>query len=321
VYVNSGSSANLLALAALELPKRSEVITCAVGFPTTVNPIIQLGLIPVFVDADKTYNIDVEQIERIEISGWAVGACRIVEPELDADPVASKIWVKAFEGPSEGYRHGGLSAENSPSYAWQLLDIRESNQGHANVREWTVRFFEYLESENYEIDLTTAHGLQNYASILHNVSDAWVSALAQDALDAAAKDAHAARERAKRYDALVEFFRDTLPRELLANAELPVEGLSVDADQILINGIPLHQLGTSQQIRVGVLIASRLNPASAFILVDGAESMGKKDRAELAKVAHELGLQLIMTIVDPDAVPAPGVTVMEAGAALATVAN
>lgn len=52
VMVNSGSSANLLALAALELPKGSEVITCAVNFPTTVNAIIQLGLIPVFVDAD-----------------------------------------------------------------------------------------------------------------------------------------------------------------------------------------------------------------------------------------------------------------------------
>jgi CDP-6-deoxy-D-xylo-4-hexulose-3-dehydrase len=57
VMVNSGSSANLLALAALELPKGSEVVTCAVNFPTTVNAIIQLGLIPVFVDADpKTLN-------------------------------------------------------------------------------------------------------------------------------------------------------------------------------------------------------------------------------------------------------------------------
>jgi dTDP-4-amino-4,6-dideoxygalactose transaminase len=58
VLCNSGSSANLLALAALELPKGSEVITCAVNFPTTVNAIIQLGLMPVFVDADpKTLNI------------------------------------------------------------------------------------------------------------------------------------------------------------------------------------------------------------------------------------------------------------------------
>jgi CDP-6-deoxy-D-xylo-4-hexulose-3-dehydrase len=59
IMCNSGSSANLLALAALELPKGSEVITCAVNFPTTVNAIIQLGLVPVFVDADpKTLNIE-----------------------------------------------------------------------------------------------------------------------------------------------------------------------------------------------------------------------------------------------------------------------
>ena len=58
ILCNSGSSANLLALAALELPKGSEVITTAVNFPTTVNCIVQLGLVPVFVDSDpKTLNI------------------------------------------------------------------------------------------------------------------------------------------------------------------------------------------------------------------------------------------------------------------------
>lgn len=69
---NSGSSANLLALTALTSPvlgDRSlkpgdEVITVAAGFPTTVNPILQNGLIPVFVDVDiPTYNIDVSQLE------------------------------------------------------------------------------------------------------------------------------------------------------------------------------------------------------------------------------------------------------------------
>ena len=64
---NSGSSANLLAISALcsnqlgdkQLKKGDEVITCAMGFPTTVNPIIQNGLIPVFIDAKlNTYNID-----------------------------------------------------------------------------------------------------------------------------------------------------------------------------------------------------------------------------------------------------------------------
>jgi CDP-6-deoxy-D-xylo-4-hexulose-3-dehydrase len=63
ILCNSGSSALLLALSALEMPKGSKVLTPAVGFPTTVNAIIQRGCIPVFVDSDpKTLNIvsDVE---------------------------------------------------------------------------------------------------------------------------------------------------------------------------------------------------------------------------------------------------------------------
>jgi CDP-6-deoxy-D-xylo-4-hexulose-3-dehydrase len=64
LFCNSGSSANLLAMSALELPKGSEVITCACSFPTTVNPIIQCGLVPVFVDCEPgTWNIDTNQLE------------------------------------------------------------------------------------------------------------------------------------------------------------------------------------------------------------------------------------------------------------------
>ncbi len=68
----SGSSANLLALTALTSPKLGErqlkpgdeVISVAAGFPTTVNPIIQNGLVPVFVDVDiPTYNINASLIE------------------------------------------------------------------------------------------------------------------------------------------------------------------------------------------------------------------------------------------------------------------
>lgn len=69
---NSGSSANLLALSALtshklgdrRLKKGDEVISVAAGFPTTINPIIQQGLVPVFVDCEiGTYNIDADLIE------------------------------------------------------------------------------------------------------------------------------------------------------------------------------------------------------------------------------------------------------------------
>jgi CDP-6-deoxy-D-xylo-4-hexulose-3-dehydrase len=72
LLVNSGSSANLLALSALTSPKLGdkrlqpgdEVITVAAGFPTTVNPIFQNQLVPVFLDVKlPTYDIDTDQLE------------------------------------------------------------------------------------------------------------------------------------------------------------------------------------------------------------------------------------------------------------------
>jgi CDP-6-deoxy-D-xylo-4-hexulose-3-dehydrase len=73
MLVNSGSSANLVALSSLTSPSLGEerlvpgdeVITVAAGFPTTVNPIVQNGLVPVFVDVELgTYGPIVEQLEQ-----------------------------------------------------------------------------------------------------------------------------------------------------------------------------------------------------------------------------------------------------------------
>jgi len=72
ITVNSGSSANLVAFNALTSPKLGdraikkgdEVIGVAAGFPTTVNPVVQFGAVPVFVDVDlKTHNVDASLIE------------------------------------------------------------------------------------------------------------------------------------------------------------------------------------------------------------------------------------------------------------------
>ena len=72
ITTNSGSSANLLAFSALTSPKLKErainpgdeVIGVAAGFPTTVNPVLQFGAVPVFVDVDiKTHNIDASKVE------------------------------------------------------------------------------------------------------------------------------------------------------------------------------------------------------------------------------------------------------------------
>ena len=105
---NSGSSANLLAFAALTSPKLGvralkpgdEVITVAAGFPTTVNPMLQNGMVPVFVDVDiPTYNIDPKKIEAAVMERTrAIMVAHTLGNPFDLDAVmavASKhnLWV------------------------------------------------------------------------------------------------------------------------------------------------------------------------------------------------------------------------------------
>jgi CDP-6-deoxy-D-xylo-4-hexulose-3-dehydrase len=106
--VNSGSSANLVALSALTSPKLGdrqlkpgdEVITVAAGFPTTVNPIIQNRLVPVFLDvALPTLEVDVTQLEKaLSTKTRAIMIAHTLGNPFDLDAVMSfarrhKLWV------------------------------------------------------------------------------------------------------------------------------------------------------------------------------------------------------------------------------------
>jgi CDP-6-deoxy-D-xylo-4-hexulose-3-dehydrase len=108
VLVNSGSSANLLALSALTSPKLGgrrlkpgdEVITVACGFPTTLNPILQNSLVPVFIDVQLgTYNIDADKIEKaISKRTKAIFVAHTLGNPVDLDKIMKiakkhKLWV------------------------------------------------------------------------------------------------------------------------------------------------------------------------------------------------------------------------------------
>lgn len=105
---NSGSSANLLAFSALTshklgeraLKKGDEVISVAAGFPTTINPILQHGMVPVFVDCEiGTYNIDADKIEEaITSKTKAIFLAHTLGNSYDLDKIMSlaekyNLWV------------------------------------------------------------------------------------------------------------------------------------------------------------------------------------------------------------------------------------
>jgi CDP-6-deoxy-D-xylo-4-hexulose-3-dehydrase len=122
LLVNSGSSANLVAFYTLTSPKLGEraikpgdeVITVAAGFPTTVNPIIQYGAIPVFIDIDiETHNVKSEMIEKaISPKTKAIMIAHSLGNPFDLDEVmrvAKKynLWVVEDDCDSLGATYNG----------------------------------------------------------------------------------------------------------------------------------------------------------------------------------------------------------------------
>jgi CDP-6-deoxy-D-xylo-4-hexulose-3-dehydrase len=119
---NSGSSANLLALSALTSPQLGEqalqpgdeVITCAAGFPTTVNPIYQNGLVPVFVDVDpSTHNADPEALAAaVGPRTRAIMLAHTLGNPFDLDTVTRlcrehALWLVEDTCDAVGARYGG----------------------------------------------------------------------------------------------------------------------------------------------------------------------------------------------------------------------
>jgi CDP-6-deoxy-D-xylo-4-hexulose-3-dehydrase len=122
LLVNSGSSANLLAFYTLTSPKLGdraikpgdEVITVAAGFPTTVNPIIQFGAVPVFIDVDiPTYNALPEKIEAaVTPKTKAIMMAHALGNPFDLDTVMSvakkyNLWVIEDDCDSLGAEYNG----------------------------------------------------------------------------------------------------------------------------------------------------------------------------------------------------------------------
>ena len=122
LFVNSGSSANLCALSGLTskklgdraLKKGDEVLTVAMGFPTTVNPIIQNGLKPVVVDVDlETLDVNVEKLEEaVSSKTKAIMIAHTLCNPFDLDPVQrickkNDLWLVEDSCDSLGSTYNG----------------------------------------------------------------------------------------------------------------------------------------------------------------------------------------------------------------------
>jgi hypothetical protein len=92
--------------------------------------------------------------------------------------------------------------------------------------------------------------------------------------------------------------REEEKRKAIADAQMPLEGLTVTEKQVLLNGIPVKQLGEARQILLGVAIGIARNPALRLVLIPHGEALDEDTLAELGKMAEEKDFYVWMAKVD-----------------------
>jgi hypothetical protein len=103
---------------------------------------------------------------------------------------------------------------------------------------------------------------------------------ARDGLKAKEGELEEAKKQQAALDAAYKVLKNELPRAIMAKAQMPVEGLEIEGDDILINGVSIDTLSTSEKIRLAVRIARFLSSESKLkvILVDGFEALDPEVR-------------------------------------------
>lgn len=200
LFVNSGSSANLLALACLNLPKGSKVLTPACTFATTVSPILQLGLVPEFIDVelnayipsvseimsrvfdDRNHDIraimipnlvgnlpDWAGLRRALVSSGRANDIIIIEDSADtiphytrSDMAASDISTTSFYASHTitAGGSGGMVMFNNPEHLHTARMYRDWGRVGSDKEDFDLRFYESIDSIPY--DAKFVYGVLGY---------------------------------------------------------------------------------------------------------------------------------------------------------------
>lgn len=106
---------------------------------------------------------------------------------------------------------------------------------------------------------------------------------------------------ADRLDTIVKKLAKEIPQILITEANLPVEGLTIEGDELLVNGVNIDNMSSSEQLRLGLQIVRALNGEFKVICVDGIESLDKEAFEFFLKEIESDDFQYFVTRVDGDA--------------------
>lgn len=202
--------------------------------------------------------------------------------------------------------------ERQAALRQQLRGVREHNDSYRRRSQALVND----QQELAQLEQAQGQGLEDPAALQRQLDQARQARQVRELADkysAAADEVQKQAARAGVLGKLVDLFREVLPQRLLESARFPVPGLGLDGEQLTINGVAIHRLGTADQIRLGVAVAIALHPQAGFVCVDGAESLGSEGLQVLADATQKAGVQLWISEVNEN--PEPDSIVMRDGEA------
>lgn len=107
-------------------------------------------------------------------------------------------------------------------------------------------------------------------------------------------------KEATKLDGIVKRLSKEIPDDLIAKANLPIEGLVIDGDEILINGVSVDNMSTSEQLRLGLQVVRALNGQFKVICVDGIEALDKESFEFFLNEVKDDEYQYFVTRVEGD---------------------
>lgn len=120
-------------------------------------------------------------------------------------------------------------------------------------------------------------------------------------VDGLRKELSEAMTEREKLDAVVQKLAKEIPQALVSTAKLPVEGISITDDDVLVNGVSLDNMSTSEQLRFGLDIVRHLNDTFKVICIDGVECLDKETFEWFLREIENDDYQYFCTRVDADA--------------------
>jgi len=107
-------------------------------------------------------------------------------------------------------------------------------------------------------------------------------------------------KEAEKLDEVVKKLTKQVPEDLIKNTKLPIDGLTIDGDDILINGVSIDNLSSSEQLKFGLQIVRALNNTFKVVCIDGIETLDKESFEFFLKEIEDDDFQYFVTRVEGD---------------------